>query len=87
MYQIYRGGSRRGSGAGPFWGTPKLHNEGKKTSHACMRKRRVLVLNSYPDPPPPLSEILYLSLSKNDLPHYPFIPPPLQYGQHLCVPH
>ena len=33
----------------PFWGTPKLHKEGKDVG----RKRRVLVLNSYPDPPPP----------------------------------
>ena len=48
----------------PFWGTPKLHKEGKRTSRACTRKLCVLVLNSYldpppPPPPPPLSEILY----------------------------
>ena len=28
-----------------------------------MRKRHILVLNSYPDPPPPLSEILYPPLT------------------------
>ena len=35
----------------PFWGTPKLHKRRKKTSRACAQKRRVLVLNSYLDPP------------------------------------
>ena len=58
----HRGGSRGGSwGSGlpppPFWGTPKLHKEGKM-ARACARKLCVLVLNSYLDPPP-LSEILY----------------------------
>ena len=56
-----RGGSRGGGPWGqdppPFWGAPKLHKEVKKTLRACARKRRILVLNSYPDPP--LSEILY----------------------------
>ena len=48
--------------------TPKLHKEGRKTSHVYARKRRILVLNSYPDPPPPpLSEILYLPLPKMSL--------------------
>ena len=37
----------------PFWGTPKLHKEGK---------HRISVLNSYPDPRP-LSEILYPPLN------------------------
>ena len=36
----------------PFWGTPKLHSEGKKTSRVYTGIRRVLVVNSYPDPPP-----------------------------------
>ena len=46
-----KGGSR-----GSFWGPPKFLKRGK-TLHTCMRKCRVLVLNSYPNPP--LSEILY----------------------------
>ena len=33
-------------GVPPFWGTPKLHKEGKKTSCPCAQKRRVLLLNS-----------------------------------------
>ena len=42
-------------GGGSFWGTPKLHKEGETS-----QKYHILVLNSYPDnPPPPLSEILY----------------------------
>ena len=48
-----RGGSRGGGPGGqdppPFWGTPKLHKEGKNGA-ACARKLHVLVLNSYPDP-------------------------------------
>ena len=35
-----------------FSGTPKLHKEGK-TSRMCAQISRVLVLNSYPTPPPP----------------------------------
>ena len=35
----------------PFWWTPKLHNEGK--NGACTQMCHVLVLNSYPDAPPP----------------------------------
>ena len=31
----------------------------EKTSRACSRKRHILVLNSYPDPPPPFPKILY----------------------------
>ena len=33
-------------------GTPKLYKEGKNRPRVCARKRRVLVLNSYPDPTP-----------------------------------
>ena len=40
-------------GPPPFWRTPKLHKEGKKTSCASAQKYHNLVLNSYPDPPPP----------------------------------
>ena len=53
-----RGGSRGGGGSGirnppPFFGgTPKLHKEGKKTSRACARMGRILVVNSYGTPPP-----------------------------------
>ena len=51
---ISRGGSRAGVPGGqdphtpppPFWGTPKLHKEGKKTLCTCTRKHCVLVLNS-----------------------------------------
>ena len=52
---MYQGRIQGGGGLGvgtpppPFWGTPKLHKEGKNVA----RKRRVLVLNSYLDPPPP----------------------------------
>ena len=49
-----KGGSRGGGGPPRFWGTPKLHKEGK-TLRACAEKRRVLVLNSYPDLPFPKS--------------------------------
>ena len=42
-------------GSGSFWGTPKLHKRGGKTSRVCTRKRRILVLNSYLDPPFPNS--------------------------------
>ena len=40
IYSLSRGGSTRGGGEGPggqdppFWGTPKLHKEGKKRMHA-----------------------------------------------------
>ena len=34
-------------GGGVFWGTPKLHKEGKNVARV-----HILVLNSYPDPPP-----------------------------------
>ena len=56
---IYRGGSKRGGPGGnpTFWGMPNFIKR-EKTSHTCTRKRRVLVLNSYRDTPPP-SEILY----------------------------
>ena len=33
----------------PFWGTPKLYNEGNNVT----KELRILVLNSYPDPPTP----------------------------------
>ena len=68
---LIRGGSRGGGGdprgqdpLPPFWGTPKLHKEGK-TLHACAPIGHVLVLNSYLNtPPPPFSEILYPPLNK-----------------------
>ena len=64
-----RDGSRGGYGGGlrgqdP---TPKLHKRGEKTSRAWARMKRILVVNSYPEPPPPLSKILYLPL--HPLPH------------------
>ena len=68
LYSRIRGGSRGGgvltprTPPPPFWGTPKFHKE-VKTSRACARIHHVLVLNSYPDPPP-LSEILYPPLPK-----------------------
>ena len=40
-----------GSGPPPFWGTPKLHKEGKNVA-ACARMSRILVLNSYMGHPP-----------------------------------
>ena len=45
-----RGGG--GPGGQDFGGPPNFIKRGK-TLCACARKRRVLVLNSYPDPPPP----------------------------------
>ena len=60
----FRGGSRGGGVLGvrttpppPFGGPPNFIKRGKM-ARACARKLHVLVLNSYPDPPP-LSEILY----------------------------
>ena len=60
---VYRGGSRGGGVLGvrtppppPFGGPPNFIKKGKM-ARACARKLRILVLNSYPDPP--LSEILY----------------------------
>ena len=55
-----RGGGSWGSGPPPFGGPPNFIKR-EKTSRACARKRRILVLNSYPDPP--LSEILYPPLN------------------------
>ena len=46
-----RGGSKGGDTPPPLLGTPKLHKEGEN-ARASTRKRCVLVLNSYPDPPP-----------------------------------
>ena len=37
-----------GGGGGSLWETPKLHKEGENAPHVCA------------NPPPPLSEILYL---------------------------
>ena len=54
IFSCFQGRIQEGGGGGPggqdppFWGTPKLHKEGKKR---CTRKRHILVLNSYPDPP------------------------------------
>ena len=39
----------------PFGGPPDFIKR-VKTSTVCVRKRRNLVVNSYPDPPPPLSQ-------------------------------
>ena len=50
------GGGSWGSGPPPFGGHLNFIKRGK-TSCACARKGRDLVLNSYPDPP--LSQILY----------------------------
>ena len=50
------GGGSWGSGPPPFGGPPNFIKR-EKTSRACARKGRVLVLNSYLDPP--LSKILY----------------------------
>ena len=60
-------GKSRGCGVRtPLFGGPSNFTNREKTSHACAWIRRVLVLKSYPDrPPPPFTEILY---------------PPLQYG-------
>ena len=55
---LFRGGSRGGgggswgSGLPPFGGPPNFIKRGKM-AHVCTRKLRVLVINSYPDPPPP----------------------------------
>ena len=50
------GGGSWGSGPPPFGGPPNFIKR-EKMARACAQKLRVLVLNSYPDPP--LSEILY----------------------------
>ena len=50
------GGGPGGPDPPPFGGPPNFIKR-EKTSRACARKCRILVLNSYPDPP--LSEILY----------------------------
>ena len=50
------GGGSWGSGPPPFGGPPNFIKK-EKMARACARKLRILVLNSYPDPP--LSEILY----------------------------
>ena len=53
------GGGSSGSGTPPPFGGPLNIIKREKTLRMCARKSRVLVLNSYPDPPPPpLSEIL-----------------------------
>ena len=56
MAIAYRGGSRGGgswgSGPPPFGGHLNFIKRGK-TSRVCARKGRDLVLDSYPDPPPP----------------------------------
>ena len=36
----------------PFWGPENFIKRVKKSLHACMRIRHVLVVNSYPDHPP-----------------------------------
>ena len=59
-----RGGSRGGVlgvRTPPFGGPPNFIKR-EKTSRACARKGRILVLNSYLDPP--LSEILYPPLAR-----------------------
>ena len=48
----------------PFGGPPNFIKR-NKTSRVCAQKRRVLVLSIYPDPPPPLSKILYPPLQLN----------------------
>ena len=49
-----QGGGSWGSGPPPpFGGPPNFIKREKKTLRACDRKRRVLVLNCYLDPPPP----------------------------------
>ena len=47
------GGGVLGVGTPPPFGGPQNFIKRKKTSRACARKRCFLVLNSYPDPPPP----------------------------------
>ena len=53
----------------PFGGSPNFIKR-EKMLRACVRIRHVLVLNSYSDPPPPLSEILYPTLYKGVTPLY-----------------
>ena len=50
------GGGPGGQDPPPFGGPPNFIKK-EKMARACARKLRILVLNSYPDPP--LSEILY----------------------------
>ena len=45
------GGGSWGSGPPPFGGPPNCIKK-EKMARACARKLRILVLNSYPDPPP-----------------------------------
>ena len=59
-----QGGCPGGQDASPPFGGPPNFIKRGKTSHVCTRKRRILVLNSYPDPPP-LSEILYPPLESH----------------------
>ena len=53
-FSVYcRGGSREGGQDHPPFGGPRNFIKGEKNvAHAC-KKRRILVLNSYPDPHPP----------------------------------
>ena len=44
-------GADPGGGGVPFGGPPNFIKK-EKMAHACARKLRILVLNSYPDPPP-----------------------------------
>ena len=46
----------------PLLGGPTNFIKREKTLCACTRMGRILVLSSYVDHPPPLSEILYLPL-------------------------
>ena len=48
-----QGGGPGGQDPPPPFGGPLNFIKRGKTSGACARKRRDLVLNSYPDPPPP----------------------------------
>ena len=58
--QLKRRGGSRGGGGGPWgqdppppFGGPPNFIKKEKMLRACARKHRVLVLNSYPDHPPP----------------------------------
>ena len=46
------GGVSLGSGPPPPFGGPPNFIKREKILCVCVRKRRILVLNSYPDPPP-----------------------------------
>ena len=55
-----QGGSPGGQDPPPPFGGPPNFIKMEKKHCTCARKEcRISVLNSYPDPPPPLSEILY----------------------------